>query len=154
MICAPSSSRASLRKLLTVACVPTGINTGVSIGPCGVVRRPRRAPAASVFDTSNEKFTHRVYQEKSGDSAQEKDHAKPVKKTMNASAMPTEIPSDFPNGNFFGSAAEKPMATRMSAHIPNRSKKASGTVCQGATLLAKITAGLEARKLSGSIEAG
>ena len=42
----------------------------------------------------------------------------------------------------------------MSAQIPKRSRKASGTVCQGAKSLAKITAGLDARKFSGSIEAG
>jgi hypothetical protein len=29
---------------------------GVSTGPWGVVRRPRRAPDGSVFATSNEKF--------------------------------------------------------------------------------------------------
>src|SRR4051812_13686503 len=28
---------------LTVACVPTGMNMGVSTGPCGVCKRPRRA---------------------------------------------------------------------------------------------------------------
>jgi hypothetical protein len=49
---------------LTEAAVPTGMNTGVSTGPCGVVRRPRRAPVASVAVTSNEKLTLRVYQEK------------------------------------------------------------------------------------------
>jgi hypothetical protein len=32
--------------------------------PCGVVRRPRRAPVGSVFATSKEKFTLSVYQEK------------------------------------------------------------------------------------------
>src|SRR5258708_40004041 len=61
---APSSSSASCVRPFTVAAVPTGMNTGVSIVPCGVANRPRRAPPASVFATSNEKFTSSVYQEK------------------------------------------------------------------------------------------
>src|SRR5258708_16410050 len=64
MMPAPSSSSASCVRPFTVAAVPTGMNTGVSIVPCGVANRPRRAPPASVFATSNEKFTPRVYQEK------------------------------------------------------------------------------------------
>ena len=64
MISAPSSSRASWVSALTEACVPTGMKKGVSTVPCGVVRRPRRAPDGSVFATSNEKFTLKVYQEK------------------------------------------------------------------------------------------
>src|SRR5882762_9360413 len=56
MISAPSSSRASWVSALTQACVPTGMKKGVSTGPWGVVRRPRRAPAGSVFPTSKEKF--------------------------------------------------------------------------------------------------
>jgi hypothetical protein len=40
------------------------MNTGVSIVPCGVVSRPRRAPVESVLTTSNEEFTPSVYQEK------------------------------------------------------------------------------------------
>src|SRR2546422_597657 len=39
-----------------VAAVPTGMKTGVSITPCGVVRRPRRAPLGSVFRTSKRKL--------------------------------------------------------------------------------------------------
>src|SRR6266849_4228686 len=56
MISAPSSSRTSWVRPLTVAWVPTGMNTGVSIGPRGVVKRPQRAPVASVFAISKEKF--------------------------------------------------------------------------------------------------
>jgi hypothetical protein len=49
---------------LTVAAVPTGMNTGVSTTPCGVLKQPRRAPLASVCRTSKEKSTLPVYQEK------------------------------------------------------------------------------------------
>jgi len=44
--------------------VPTGMNTGVSITPCGVFSCPRRAPVGSFSKTSKEKFTWLVYQEK------------------------------------------------------------------------------------------
>src|SRR6202162_1213985 len=40
---------------LTVAAVPTGMNAGVSITPCGVSSRPSRAPDGSVFSTSKRK---------------------------------------------------------------------------------------------------
>src|SRR5712692_9600206 len=36
----------------TAAAVPTGMNTGVSITPWGVIKRPRRAPLGSVWRTS------------------------------------------------------------------------------------------------------
>src|ERR1700722_11021965 len=53
MICAPRSSRSCCVCPFTVAAVPTGMNAGVSITPCGVVSRPRRAPVGSVASTSN-----------------------------------------------------------------------------------------------------
>src|SRR6266849_8472930 len=53
MICAPSSSSCCWVRPLTLPAVPTGMNAGVSIVPCGVCRRPRRAPLGSVFNTSN-----------------------------------------------------------------------------------------------------
>src|SRR5271169_5940036 len=56
MISAPSSSSACCVSPLTVAAVPTGINAGVSITPCGVVKRPRRAPVGSVARTSKRKL--------------------------------------------------------------------------------------------------
>ena len=40
MMPAPSSSSASCVRPLTVAAVPTGMKTGVSITPCGVVKSP------------------------------------------------------------------------------------------------------------------
>jgi len=58
MIEAPSSSSASCVSALTVAAVPTGINAGVSITPCGVLSFPRRADVVvSVFSIANEKLT-------------------------------------------------------------------------------------------------
>src|SRR5271163_1593290 len=74
MMPVPSSSRASWVRPLTVACVPTGMNTGVSNAPWGVVKRPRRAPDAQFLDTSNEKSTSTVYQEVSGEN-KSKPHA-------------------------------------------------------------------------------
>src|ERR1700691_2029367 len=56
MTCASSSSRSRWVWPLTVAAVPTGINAGVWITPCGVVRRPRRAPVGSVARTSKRKL--------------------------------------------------------------------------------------------------
>src|ERR1041384_4528160 len=43
MICVPISSNSRESSALTLPCVPTGMNTGVSIRPCPVVSRPRRA---------------------------------------------------------------------------------------------------------------
>jgi hypothetical protein len=40
MISAPISIRSSGDSVLTEACVPTGMNTGVLIAPCEVVIRP------------------------------------------------------------------------------------------------------------------
>src|SRR6266571_2443712 len=42
-IWAPSSSRSRRVTAFTAPAVPTGMNTGVSIAPCGVVRVPARA---------------------------------------------------------------------------------------------------------------
>ena len=38
---------------LTVACVPTGMNTGVSITQCAVCKRPRRARVFESFVMSS-----------------------------------------------------------------------------------------------------
>src|SRR6185437_5171814 len=46
MICAPVSATESGSIALTVPAVPTGMKVGVSIAPCAVVRRPRRAAPA------------------------------------------------------------------------------------------------------------
>jgi hypothetical protein len=43
MICAPSSSSKCCGIALTVACVPTGIKTGVCTVACGRVMAERRA---------------------------------------------------------------------------------------------------------------
>src|SRR3954466_3604852 len=43
MICAPVSATVSGNMAFTVAAVPTGMKTGVSMTPCAVVSRPRRA---------------------------------------------------------------------------------------------------------------
>jgi hypothetical protein len=43
MTCAPSATSSSGDTVFTDPCVPTGMNTGVSITPCGVTSRPRRA---------------------------------------------------------------------------------------------------------------
>src|SRR3954470_6846437 len=43
MICALSSRSSTGETALTVACVPTGMNTGVSMVPWRVTSRPRRA---------------------------------------------------------------------------------------------------------------
>ena len=42
-ICAPSASRSPDASDFTVACVPTGMNTGVSTGPWLVCSNPARA---------------------------------------------------------------------------------------------------------------
>ena len=64
MILALRPSSASCVSAFTVAAVPTGMNTGVSNTPCGVVRRPRLAPVGSLCKSSKEKLTASVYQEK------------------------------------------------------------------------------------------
>ena len=46
MIRGPSRSRSADDSALTVACVPTGMNTGVSMSPCAVVSTPARARPA------------------------------------------------------------------------------------------------------------
>src|SRR6516162_6740408 len=99
---APNSSSASLRRPFTAVCVPTGMNTGVSMTPCGVVRRLRRAPVASVFRTAKEKFTHRVYQEKI--------QAMPILQATYTAQTESTMLSDFPL-SFLGFTAANPIAT-------------------------------------------
>src|ERR1039457_715762 len=54
MICVPISRSSRGSSALTLACVPTGMNTGVSTTPCAVVNRPSRAlVCASVLSSSN-----------------------------------------------------------------------------------------------------
>ena len=43
MICAPTSRSSAGDTAFTVPCVPTGMKIGVSITPCRVSSRPRRA---------------------------------------------------------------------------------------------------------------
>src|ERR1019366_8726931 len=43
MICVPISWSSRGSSAFTLACVPTGMNTGVSMTPCAVVSFPRRA---------------------------------------------------------------------------------------------------------------
>src|SRR6266567_2069394 len=109
MISAPSSSRASLRRPFTAACVPTGRKNGDWTTPWGVVRRPRRAPDGSVFAISNEKFTLAVYQEKT--------HATVVPSNVKNKKTPTAMPADFDIGSFFGSMQWKPIAVKTTDHI-------------------------------------
>ena len=53
IICEPASFRSRGSTPLTVACVPTGMYTGVSISPCGVCSTPALAPVSgSVLMTS------------------------------------------------------------------------------------------------------
>ena len=47
MMRAFNSSRSRWVSVLTVARVPTGMKIGVSMTPCGVCRRPARAPVRS-----------------------------------------------------------------------------------------------------------
>src|SRR5271165_5972937 len=54
MICVPISLSSRGSSALTLACVPTGMNTGVSTTPWGVVSLPRRALVCkSVLRSSN-----------------------------------------------------------------------------------------------------
>src|SRR5271168_3524978 len=106
MISAPNSSSASLRRPLTLACVPTGIKNGVCTTPCGVFKTPRRAPVGSVFVTSNEKLTHRVYQEKA--------NAHPTRHTTYAAHTPNAITKALLPFSFLGLVAANPIAMRMS----------------------------------------
>src|SRR3990172_7227461 len=58
MISAPRSARSAGESVLTVACVPTGMNTGVWTSPWDVVILPRRAEASSFI---NEKLNDIIY---------------------------------------------------------------------------------------------
>src|SRR5688572_25007062 len=49
MICVPISTSSRGSSAFTLACVPTGIKTGVSIVPCAVCNRPNRARLAESF---------------------------------------------------------------------------------------------------------
>src|SRR5271157_91213 len=53
----PHSSRSAGDSALTVACVPTGIKTGVSTTECAVRRTPARAPEAESARTSSKKLS-------------------------------------------------------------------------------------------------
>ena len=75
--------------------MPTGMNTGVSTMPCGVINFPCRAPVGSVFATSNEKVTQKVYQEKT--------EAIVVPNRVKNTYTLATIPIDLDIGTFFGS---------------------------------------------------
>ena len=49
MMRAPSRSRSAEDSAFTVACVPTGMNTGVSTSPCAVASTPARARPADAI---------------------------------------------------------------------------------------------------------
>src|SRR5215213_2426899 len=55
MMLAPISSRCWAVNAFTAPCVPTGMNTGVSMTPCAVCKIPRRAPP-SVYVSVNKKI--------------------------------------------------------------------------------------------------
>src|ERR1051326_7797329 len=52
-----SFSRSRARTPLTVACVPTGMKTGVSTSPCAVWRMPARAPVSGQTTCSSNRNT-------------------------------------------------------------------------------------------------
>src|SRR6266851_8213683 len=139
MISAPSSSSASLRRPFTAACVPTGRKNGVSTVPWGVAMWPRRAPSESAFRTSKENFTRQVYQRKI--------HAIMVKSKTIEKVVPNAIPSAFPIGAFFGSAAEKPTAIRMMAQIAKISRLPKKISCQAGALSPRNAAGFDQKVL-------
>src|SRR5580693_10647591 len=114
------------------------MKNGVLTAPCGVCKTPRRAPVASVLVTSNEKLTRQAYQRKI--------HASMVNRKTKAKVVPKDIPSAFPNGAFFGSAAEKPIAIRMMAQIEKTSKLPPRISCQTGALSPRNAATLDARK--------
>src|SRR5260370_1710471 len=143
MISAPSSSRASLRKPFTAACGPTGKKKGVSMEPWGVVRGAGGADDESGLANSKKKFTYRVYQRKI--------HAIMLKSRTKEKVVPNEIPSAFPIGAFFGSAAEKPTAIRMMAQIAKISRLPKRMSCQAGALSPRNAAGFDARKFCGSM---
>src|SRR5260370_3403745 len=146
MIAAPRSSSACWVRDLTEACVPAGMKNGVWTVPCGVVRRQRRAPVGSLFDTTNDKLTNRVYQRKI--------HAIVVNSRTMEKVVPNEIPSALPKGAFFGSEAEKPIAIRMTAQIAKRSKLPKRICCQMGALSPRKAAIFDAKKFCGSMLCG
>src|SRR5207245_11164679 len=107
---------------VTEACAPTRRRNGVCTTPWGVVKRPRRAPFASIIRTSKEKLTRRVYHRKI--------QAIMVNNRTNEYDAPNEIPRAFPIGAFFGSAIEKPTAIRIKAQIVKRSRLPKEMSCQ------------------------
>src|ERR1700680_4704201 len=120
MISAPSSSSSSCVRALTVACVPTGMNTGVSISPCGVVSRPRRAPDGSVFAVSKEKFIfNQTPESRTGKNAcltsvyQEKMNAQPTRQATKAAQTPKAIVYVLDPFSFLGFTAANPMANKI-----------------------------------------
>src|SRR5687768_3900525 len=61
MIGAPRSSRSRCVTAFTAPCVPTAMNAGVSIAPCGVVSTPRRAaPCVCVTSKLNADISSRT----------------------------------------------------------------------------------------------
>src|SRR5579859_1633776 len=90
------------------------MKNGVCTAPCGVFNTPRRAPVGSVFVTSNEKLTLRVYQEKM--------NAHPTRHTTYVAHTPNAIVYGLAPLSFFGFTTAKPMARRISVQIVNRSK--------------------------------
>src|SRR6266446_4595816 len=127
MISAPSSSSASLRRPFTVACVPTGRKNGVSMDPWGVVKRPRRAPLGSVFDTAKEKLIFDQRQEKrTAKNAcptsvyQEKMNAQPTRHTTYAAQTLKAMVKALAPFSFFGFPAANPIARGTRSHEVNK----------------------------------
>src|SRR5579859_1507660 len=146
MISAPSSSSASLRNAFTVACVPTGMKNGVCTVPWGVVSTPRRAPVGSVFVTSNEKLTLRVYQEKM--------NAHPTRITTNAAHTPNPMMYGFAPLSFLGVVAAKPMASRIKIQNVNTANDLQSATKQFAESSGRTAAMFVARRFSRSIVLG
>src|SRR5689334_1101219 len=72
MICAPASRTISGVSPLTVACVPTGMNTGVRTLPCGVWNAPARA-APSVASRVKENDIPEARDQRTEDRGQKKE---------------------------------------------------------------------------------
>src|SRR5260370_35662676 len=118
------------------------MNTGVSIAPCGVFSRPTRAPLGSVFPTSNEKFTHRVYQEKI--------NAHPTRHTTYAAQTDNAMVNALLPRNFFGLVAASPMASKISIQIVKTSIDFSSATSHFAASSGKTAPRLVATGLSRS----
>src|SRR5580658_8794985 len=122
------------------------MKAGVSITPCGVSSRPRRAPVGSVFKTSKRKDTLRVYQANAAVHAT----LTPIKIIQSTIQTVRARLNDI----FLGLAVENPRASSRMDQILKRSIEPSSVASHFGASLERNAPGFDASRFSRSTISG